>query len=124
MYRPIRARNARYVCNVLVLFAFFTYALSNFSFLQAYISFVYVHALHAFFRYIYCSFYYCHMDTTCYFSSLLYILFFDLDIVIFLHLYTRACIARYVHNLLVIICFLFTCSHSIFPFCLTFHIVL
>ena len=33
MYRPIRARNARYVCNVLVLFAFFTYALSNFSFL-------------------------------------------------------------------------------------------
>ena len=31
--------------------------------------------------------------------------FFDLDIVIFLHLSIRACIARYVHNLLVIIWF-------------------
>ena len=85
---------------------------------------LYVHALHAFFSLYILFFYYCHMDTTCYFSSLLYILFFDLDIVIFLHLYIRACIARYVHNLLVIICFLFTCAHSIFPFCLTFLIVL
>ena len=33
MYRPIRACIARYVCNVLVLFAFYTYVLSNLSFL-------------------------------------------------------------------------------------------
>ena len=44
-------------------------------------------------------------------------------IFLFGHSHFLACIARYVHNLLVIICFLFTCAHSLFRFCLTFHIV-
>ena len=111
MYKPIRARTARYVCNVLVLFAFFTYALS--------ICFIPLGL------YFICTCTHCTPFFVIY--TVLLLLshgYYMLLHVIFLHLYIRACIASYVHNLLVIICFLFTCANSIFPFCLTFHIVL
>ena len=58
---------------------------------------------------------YCHVDSTCYLSSLLHYFFSVWNSHFLTFIYVRALHVMF-HNLLVIICFLFTCAHSLFLF--------
>ena len=78
MFMPIRARIARNVCNMLVIICFIMNIIIFHSFWP--IFHLYVHALTIFLFSLYLMYFdYCHIDATCYLSSLLHYFFFRLE---------------------------------------------